>query len=81
MAGAACAACGDKKWQKQTDGDECRQILRPSASAENEDTKLDRWVSTSIATTLGLPKGDKTPASTLALSPAQLLPWETTLIS
>ena len=26
----------DKKWQKQTDGDECRQILRASASAENE---------------------------------------------
>ena len=26
-------------------------------------------------------KGDKTPVSTLALSPAQLLPWETTLIS
>ena len=54
-----------------------RHCLRPG------DTKLDRWVSTStsIATTLGLPKGDKTPASTLALSPAQLLPWETTLIS
>ena len=26
------------KWQKQTDGDECRQILRASASAENERT-------------------------------------------
>ena len=43
--------CLCRKWKK-------RYCLRPG------DTKLDCWVSTSIATTLGLPKGDKTSAST-----------------
>ena len=86
----------DKKWQKQTDEDEFRQILRASASAENE---RNATVSGLESVRLGqhqhqhwdfgggchnfrsTQKGDKTPVSTLALSQAQLLSWETTLIS